>query len=210
MMRSREFLIERVLNLWTPEEKQPYADQVWDMLQRSYSNVEGGFRSATSPEDLIMQPGYWKLIKRGDKITAVNIYKKSPNTDNYKINASASETEQKPATGKYGSTEQGKKDYTHMRDADVKTGRAWAEVSGGPEKLMARAGARPIPSKFAAALTGKEILEYNPDGFHYTRLIQGDPHEKVMYGVAKLSPEGRMELEKHGIDLKELPLNVQA
>ena len=89
-MRSREFLIERILNLWTPEERQPYAKQVWDMLQRSYKK-EGGFKSAANLDELVNTPGYWKLTRRGDKITSVNIYKKIANTKNFKGIASATQ-----------------------------------------------------------------------------------------------------------------------
>lgn len=33
-----------------------------------------------------------------------------------------------------------------------------------------------------ADILGKEILEYDPDGYHYTRLINGEPHRKIMIG----------------------------
>jgi hypothetical protein len=167
-MRYREFLIERILNLWTPQQKKPYADAVWNMLQRSYKKL-GGFKSTSSAEELLTEPGYWKLVVRNGKVTAVNIYKKVPNTDNYKVIASASETEHNPETDTYKASAQGIKDYSMVKDADIRTHRSWSEVSGPAERLLAKSGAQPISNKFANLLTGKEILARNPDGIHYTR-----------------------------------------
>lgn len=188
----------------TPKERQPYAKQVWDMLQRSYAKI-GGFMSAASPEELVNTPGYWKLIRRDGRITAVNIYKKSDKTNNYKIIASATETSDHPETGAIKATPQGLSDYNMMKNADIKTGRSWAEVSGPVEKMMLRAGAKPVSNQYAGFLTGKEIISLNPDGYHYTRLIQGEPHEKVIYGAVDLSPEASEELRRQKIALHDFP-----
>ena len=208
-MRSHEFLVERVLNLWTPEEKKPYADAVWDMLQRSYKKI-GGFKSAADADELVRDPGYWKLVVRNGKLTALNIYKKSGNTDNYKVIASAADTDYNPETDTYKASAQGIKDYSMVKDADIRTNRSWAEVSGPAERIMQKSGAKPISNRFANLLTGKQILELNPDGYHYTRLIQGHPHEKIIYGFVQLSAQGQAQLEKMGIGINDLPSNVAA
>jgi len=209
-MRYKEFLIEKVLNLHSPEERRPYAEVVWDMLQRSYKKV-GGFKSAADVEELINEPGYWKLIKRDGRITAVNIYKKSRKSQNLKVIASATETGsyQSPEGEKYKATVQGLSDYEMIKKGDIKTKRSWAEVSGPAEAFLERGGATPIPNRFAEFLTGKKILELNDDGYHYTRLIQGEPKEKAIYGFVKLSAEGREELEAMGIDIETLPKNIE-
>lgn len=206
-MRYREFLVERVINLHTFDEKLPYADQVWDMLQRSYKKI-GGFKSADSPRDLANDPGYWKLVRRNGKITALGIYKKSPATKNFKTIASATETELNPETGEYKATERGLKDYNKIKIEDIRAKRSWAEVSGPAEKLMIRSGATPIDNKYAELLTGKKILDLDSDGFHYTRLIQGEPHRKIIVGFVNLSKEGTNELLRLGFNLKELPSNI--
>lgn len=207
-MRYKEFLIERVLNLHTPEEKMPYAQAVWDMLQRSYQNI-GGFKSASSVEELVNEPGYWKVVRRDGRLTAVNIYKKVPNTETFKVIASATETIYDPEKERYKATPPGFKDYEMIKSGDVKMNRSWAEVSEKAEKMMQLSGAKPIPNTYAELLTGKNILELNPDGYHYTRLIQGKPKEKVIYGFVKLSKLGKEKLSNLGLELRDLPDNIQ-
>jgi hypothetical protein len=203
-MRAKEFLIERILNLHTPEQKAKYADQVWDLLQKAYQKV-GGFKSAINKEELVANPGYWKVAKRGDKITAVNLYRKIPQTDTFKVYASGAESELDPTKDEYRATKQGKRDYSAIKKADVTQKRSWAEVSGAPETVAKRLGANPIPNKYAAYLTGKEILELSSDGYHYTRLIMGEPHEKIIYGFIGLSPDQEKALENNGLDIQDLP-----
>lgn len=203
-MRAKELLTERILNLHTPEARAKYADQVWHLLQKSYQKA-GGFKSAVNKEELINNPGYWKIAKRGDRITAVNLYRKIPQTNTFKIYASGAETELDPDTQEYRATEKGKRDYLNIKKADITQKRSWAEVSGSPEMLAKRLGAQPVPNKYAAYLTGKEILELSPDGYHYTRLIMGEPHEKIIYGFIGLSPKQEKALENNGLDIQDLP-----
>lgn len=206
-MRYNEILTERVLNLHTKDAKREYGEQVWDMLLRSYKKL-GGFKTAASLEELLDEPGYWKLVRRGDRITALAIYRQVPKTLNFKSIASATETVLNPVTGEYKATRQGLKDYNMIKDADIKLKRSWAEVSGPAERTMMKSGAVPIPNKYAEALTGKKILEFNDDGYHYTRLIQGEPHEKLLVGFVQLSDIGKEELIKHGLSINELPDNI--
>jgi hypothetical protein len=193
-MKSSEFLIERVVNLANDESKEKYSAEVWDILTNSYKSI-GGFKSARTPEDLIAKSGLWKLITRDGKVTAAFIYR-----DQFGRKAIAMGTDGTP---------QGKRDFAMIKDEDVKRERAWSEVSGAMEHIMKKAGAKPIPNKFATALSGKDIISYNPDGFHYTRDIQGHPHEKIIYGVVHLGPEEIQRFEAHGIDLHALPANIR-
>lgn len=192
-MRINELLTERVHNAIGESSKLKYAPQVWEILQSSYSKLPGGFGTASSVEELIEKSGLWKIVVRDNNVTAVNIYK-----DTHGRKSIASGTD---------GTVQGKKDFMMLKDADIKYKRAWAEVSAAPERILSKLGAKPIPAKFASLLTGKEILEYNDDGFHYTRLIAGEPHEKVIYGVVNLNPELEQKLQNSGIDLNTLPDN---
>lgn len=187
-------LIERAINLFDPQDKEKYGDEVWNILQTSYAKL-GGFKSAANVEELIQKTHLWKLIKRDGHITAVGIYRDMMGRKSI-------------ASGTNG-TEQGKRDYLMIKTDDSKFNRAWAEVSGPAEKLLARVGAKPIPNVFAGALTGKDITELNPDGFHYTRRISGDPYEKVIYGFVALSSEDQTRLIAAGINLHNLPANIK-
>lgn len=183
-------LTERVMNLHTPTAKEKFVDAVWNIMQRSYEKL-GGFKSVSSPEEMINNSGLWKLVRRDGEITSANLYK-----DQFGRKSFASGT---------NGTEQGKRDYLMIKNDDLRLHRAWAEVSGPVEKILKRSGAFPIPSKFAASLTDKEILEYNDDGYHYTRLIAGHPHEKIIYGSIQLSPDDCDFLSKNDIELHALP-----
>lgn len=189
-MRAKELLTERVLNLFHADEKIKYADQVWDLLQKSYQKA-GGFHSAEDIPELISKTNLWKLVVRNGQVTAANLYK-----DLHGRKSIAAGTD---------GTLQGKNDYKMVKSADIKYRRAWSEVSGAPEHLAAKSGLRPLPAKFASMLTGKEITEFNPDGYHYTRLISGEPHEKVIYGSIELTPDTILKLTQAGFDLHELP-----
>ncbi len=199
-MKVQELLNEHVVNAFDSNQKFRYAAEVWDLLQASYANA-GGFKSASSVAELIDDSGLWKLVTRDGKVTAVSIYK-----DKFGRKGIASGTD--------GST-QGKKDYLMIKGEDIKLKRSWSEVSGAPEKIMTRLGAKPIPNKYAQALTGKHILNYNDDGFHYTRLIAGHPHEKVIMGFVRgfeetsshnITDELQNKLSSLGISLHELDL----
>ncbi len=194
-MKSSDFLVERVVNLFTKDQKEKYVATVWDILQRSYSKLPGGFATAASPEELIEKSTLWKVVTRGGDVSAVRIYR-----DQFGKKSIASGT---------NGTIQGKKDFLMLNSADVHLGRSWSEVSGAPEALMKKAGAKPIPAKYAPMLTGKDIIEYNPDGIHYTRMIAGEPHEKAMYGMIHLTPALADQLTAAGIELHKLPHSIK-
>ena len=191
-MRSAELLFERYINLFTNADKMQYGQEVWDLLQKAYAD-KGGFKSAPDIEALVSDSGMWKLSRRGGKINAALIYK---DMHGRKMIGLATD-----------GTRRGIADYANTLATDMSMKRAWAEVSGKPEAYLIRLGAKPIPAKYAPMLTGKSIIEFNPDGIHYTRLLSGEPHEKALYGFVKLTPELIQILKSSHIDLAELPDN---
>lgn len=179
-------LNERYVNLLTPTDKEKYVDVVWDMMQQAYKPI-GGFKSATSKDDLIQDTNLWKLVKRGDKIVSAAIYKDKNGRKSIAIATDG--------------TLQGKSDLVKMKSDDIRLHRSWCESSGKAESFLKRLGAKPVSNKFAAKLTGKEILGYDVDGIHYTRLIQGEPHVKGIYGFPHLTDEMKDELKQEKIAL---------
>ena len=182
-------LLEHYVNLFTPEEKRKYVDQVWDMLQKAYEPI-GGFKSATSKENLIDDSHLWKLVRRNGKINSVVIYK-----DSHGRKSIAMATD---------GTHSGKADVIRVKAEDMKHQRAWCEASGKAEHLIKKAGGVAVSNKLAAQLTKKEILGYDVDGIHYTRLIGGEPHVKAIYGFPKLTDEMTAELNKHQLKLTKV------
>lgn len=187
-------LFEHYVNAFNIDSKQKYADQVWEIMVRSYEKV-GGFHTAANIEELIQKTGLWKLCVRDGHVYAAMLYK-----DQHGRKSIASGTD--------GSS-QGKRDYLKMKDEDIGQKRAWAEVSGPVELIMKKSGALPVPNSLAATLTGKEILELDPDGFHYERLISGYLHRKIIYGFVNLNKETADSLAAQGISLSELPSNIK-
>lgn len=163
-------LTERFVNLHTKQDIAKYIDPIWDIIQTSYAPI-GGFLSASSKEDLIKKTGMAKLVRKDSKIVAVMIYKDDQGRKGI-------------AAGTDGSTE-GKKWLMKMFKEDVDLERSWGEFSGKAEHLMLKSGGVPIPNSLAAQILNKPILDLNPDGFHYTREIMGEPHEKILIGSLK-------------------------
>lgn len=175
-----QFLSERVVNALDNKTKEQYADEVWDILQKAYAPIGGihgnGFKSK---EDMIQNIGFWKLVKRGDHITAVEMYKQK---DGRKL----------VALGTDG-TQPGKKDLQMMMKADIDTGRSYAELSGPALMFLTKTigGESEMKKYFVPFDSVKKILwddeVEDVDGFVYRRKIGGSWHEKVMVGNASLS-----------------------
>ena len=163
----QNLLIERYITLIKPEDRTQYVDLVWDMLQQTYKKL-GGFKSARDKEDLIADSSIWKMVRKNGKIVAVSIYK-----DKFGRKCIASATDGTP---------DGKAALLQMWLEDTKQNRAWGEFSGPSEHIKLKQGMKPIPNKYVADILGKNILSLNPDGYHYTRLIAGEPHEKILAG----------------------------
>lgn len=166
MIKLQHIISESFINAFTPEEKEKYGKEVWDILQKSYASI-GGFHSANNIEELIRDSYLWKMNRKNGKIVAVRIYKDKHGRKSI-------------AAGTDGSEEGKKALFMTMRD-DVKLGRSWGEVSGKMEGILIKKfNAQPVPNKYAEKILGKKIMKLNPDGYHYTRLIGGHPHEKVI------------------------------
>src|ERR1035441_1892353 len=194
-MRIREVIFERIVNLTTSVEKQKCVDQVWDILQTSYAPIDGGFMTADTKEELINRFPLWKLVIRNGLITAVMIEKEQFGRKSI-------------AVGSDG-TAPGKQDVKMLMKNAITSKRTWAEVSGAPEAIYRNFGAIPIESKYAEILSKHSVVSYNEDGYHYTRLFNGHPKEKIIYGVAILQPSDVDLLQSKGISLHELPANIK-
>ena len=165
----QSILAEHYINITDKAQMVPYIDYIWDMLDKAYAYV-GGFKSAKNKEDLIKKSSLWKMVRRNGKIVCIAIY-----TDKLGRKAIAKA---------YDESEIGKTEVHKLFFDDARLKRGWGEFSHAPEYIMLKYGARKVPNKYAQKILGpkKPIISFNPDGFHYTRLIQGEPKEKIILG----------------------------
>jgi len=168
---SKQLLLERYVNLFGKDQIAPYIDDIWNILQKSYAPI-GGFRTAASKEDLLNKVDFAKLARKNGKIVAAAVYKDKHGRKTVGIG--------------FDGTEEGKAAVLRTYLEDVKQKRAWGEFSGKAEGVMLKYGGIPIPNKYAAQILGKPIKELNPDGYHYTREIGGENHEKIIIGHLNL------------------------
>lgn len=193
-MNLNQILSEHFVNLHTTDQKEQYKDQVWELLQAAYAPI-GGYKGAVNADELAQTPGLWKLSRRNGKIVAAAIYKDTHGRKTIAVGTDGSQA--------------GKRDFHIIKNEDLKHKRMWVEASGAIERVFQKANAITIPNKFAGILTGKEILELNPDGVHYTRLIGGYPYEKIIFGFVDLSDDLYMKIQNAGLPLHELPENIR-
>lgn len=158
---------ETYVNVQDKKEMEIYIDKVWDILQRTYEPI-GGFKTAKTKEELIKKTDFLKMVRRKDKIVSVALYK---NKKGRKAIAKGSD-----------GTREGIDGVKAIYLEDMKMKRSWGEFSTGAEKFQLKNGAIPIPNKLVKDIIGKDIVSYNKDGFHYTRIIGGEPHEKILLG----------------------------
>lgn len=187
-MRAHELLTERYFNAFKPADKAKYAQEIWDMLQRSYKAIGGihgkGFNDI---EDMIKSNYMFKVGMSGGKPVMVSVYR------------SKDGSRKKVALGTDGS----KPGIIMARDslaAELNTGRAFGEFSGPvfgavkkifpPEVLTSFL----IPATEVSAVIGKEITigagsdmktggENDPyQQYYYERKIGDEIHTKVAYG----------------------------
>jgi len=166
-----EYINEKFINIIDKEKKEAYLDEVWAILELSYSYL-GGIKGNTK-ENIIQNSGLWKLIKDNGKIVAAYIYKKSPSNDY--------EDRKGILIGSDGS-EIGKKWLKKIIDEDILFDRSWGEVSGKLEVLMQRLGYKFNSNKYAKILFKDKQIELDSDGIHYYRDIDGVKIKKALVG----------------------------
>lgn len=119
-MKFKQFISERFLNLFYADisERERYAEDVFELLQDSYSYIGGikgsGFESA---EDMIERIPLWKLVRLNDKIVAAALYKDK-------------EGRKRVAVASDGTPEAKKKLAEIVKD-DMEQTRSYGEISGG-------------------------------------------------------------------------------
>lgn len=159
-------LLEHVVNLFDKDHKKKFLDKILPLIKRTYQNL-GGIDNVNFRK-LILDSGKWKLVKRGDEITAGVLYR---DLNGNKIRLVFSD-----------GTPRGKADIKKILQDDLIHGRSWVEASGPLEKYLLSIGAPKVKATAAAKILGRDILEIDDDGFHYKRNINGKVLTKIIIG----------------------------
>ena len=167
-------LIERYVNAFQADTaiREQYADQVWAILQASYTKI-GGLKSTGfgSAQEMIDTIPFWKLGVRDGKVRAVMMYKDKNGRKG-------------TAAGTDGSPE-GKELLKDILRNDFS--RSYIEVSHDllrfmkynfPEEMERYA----ISPEKAKAITGKDSTPID-DPDEYVRMVAGEPIRKRMVGT---------------------------
>ena len=168
---NEALICEHFVNALTKEDMKKYADEVWAILTKAYEYC-GGMAGMDSVDQLMDETDMWKMVRKNGKIVAVNTYsgKRSGRRICY--------------DGQDGS-EEGKRAFKKILEEDfkLKDRQSWAEVSGAMEVTALKQGAMPIPAYIAELIMKDKTFDsIHEDGFHYTRMIGGEPHTKLMVG----------------------------
>ena len=189
------YIFEHYLTMM-PEDtdmKEKYGKQVWQMLVKAYSYLDGGLLGGNTWEEF--KKNYmddeeikmWKMVRRGNTITAARLYK--GHLGGRKSICAASD-----------GTDQGKADLfkLYIEDYKLKDRNAWCEVSSKAFTQAIKAGALIYPAELADRILKKDAGTCKPckDRFFYTRKIKGALHTKCIVGF----PPG---LEEEGVALSK-------
>lgn len=79
MLSFKQYISENFKNFIGPKSKadrEKWADQVWDILQKSYAPI-GGIKGSgfSSKQDMIDNIPFWKIYTKNDKVVAAAFYK---------------------------------------------------------------------------------------------------------------------------------------
>lgn len=174
-----QLLTESYRNLFSPSEKERWAEQVWDVLEKSYKPIGGikgdGFNS---PQDMVNSIPMWKLNTQNGQVKTVLMYKDKMGR-------------KLTAVGTDGS-EEGKK---RLKDAlKDEFGRAYTEVSGPLLSFIKKNFPQiyqqyRIPVDQAEEILGKKVEPVND--YMYKRKLGGEWVEKEMLGTPgqKITPK---------------------
>lgn len=173
-MTFKQYITERYNNLFTPEQKQSFAPQVWQMLQKAYAPI-GGLKGSglRSEEDMVQNIPMWKVSTRDGQVKVAILYK---DRNGRKLIAMGTD-----------GTPESKTILTNVLRHEF--ARSYAELSGPAlrfvsVKLPELVDQYAIPAQKVAeiaALNGKVITPV--DQFQYTREINGQPIQKMMIGT---------------------------
>ena len=205
---KESYITERfvtVLPADSREDQLKYAEKVWPLIDAAYKYI-GGLAGIKTYDAFIKEfvdnekdDFLWKLVRRGNDITAVKIYK-------------IKNGGRKSVAMACMDTDQGKKDLNSIIEEDMrlKDRKAWAEVSGKALGKYLNMGAIILPNSMTEELLPGKEIELLPDGLFYRRTIKGEVHVKMLVGYPPNGYEGEKPNETRVRYIKELSKRYEA
>lgn len=208
-------LNEHYVNVFTPEDKEKYIDDVYRLIEYSYKDIGGA--KGLSKDELMEDGVFFKLVRKNNKIVACAVYSyRSAATSNVSFFDPKRDERKIKYVAQDGSDEGKAAVKTIMHDDIVRPERGfWGEVSGKVEQMYMRRGAVPIPNTIAVQVLRdfkkKPIDKLDPDGYHYWRPVGGGKSiRKMMVGNANIVSQGlghREDARKAIDDAPEYDIN---
>ena len=201
MKPLQEYIFERFINVFKPEDIRLYAKEAWDMISKAYEYI-GGVAGCDSYNDFlnfyvnnaIQEKFMWKIVRRHDHLSAVKIYTLKRGGRKGIIIAS-------------DGSEQGKKDLMEILsdDFNMKNRQSWEELSGKALGIALKNGAIPLPNNIIQVLMPdkKDIIPLK-DGWFYKRHLGKEEHVKLLVGHPRKNIEFGKPSQELISKLKEL------
>lgn len=158
---------------WTPikgAEREVYLNEVWDMYVKTYTKIGLILRS---PAEMMKYHVWYLYFSKSGQLICFSVFKQTPLGMKAGLTGSNMESDGKAVIKEWISTR-----WKRVRNF-------YAEVSHSVEHLSLKAGAPVLCAAYAGAITGDPILAYNADNVHYTRMLGGEPREKILIGNPK-------------------------
>jgi len=167
---------ESYTNVFTPQDKQKWKNEVWEIIQKSYKPI-GGIQGGgfASPDDMVDKIPMWKIFISGGVVRAVVLYK---DKGGRKL----------VALGTDGSRQSRKALVDILK---VEFSRTYGEVSGPllgfikkylPD-VITTYGIPFEQAKEIAARNGDHIEQASDSDYEYLRELNSKMHQKMMIGT---------------------------
>lgn len=167
-----------VVTITNRDDLKKYIPRVYEIMQKSYNNLKGGFLTADSEKKLLSGTQLLKAVfdSEGDIIACATY--RSKGTEGFKMGAIGCDKTKSGAVAALSAIIQD--GITNYK------GWFWCEVSGAIEHYFKKYGGFPIPDVYVGEILGKPVKKVG-DGFHYERMIgmdEGNVMRKCIFGFS--------------------------
>ena len=161
----------KISKLHNPVDKARWVNQVWNILEISYRDIEGGLLFSDKSE-LMLKTSIWKVIVVDGRVLAVAVFKEK---HGQKLVAMG--------VDRQGDVMKSRSALIYLLRHSLE--RAWMEVSEAAENFIMKqcGGEKFLIHQSEAVRYLNKAVEFAEDGYHYVRKIAGIPKVKIVLGT---------------------------